>query len=174
MNPLLGQGFMILTLIISVPAEVLFLNWLRTLWQGSIRLDSPMLFALGMVFVFGMGGLTGLYLGATAPGIYLHDTIFVVCHFHPTTASASVLGSLAPSWIASPGGCAGRTSSRAGRCVRSWAATGSARPRSCPVPRRPGLGPWLRAADERAGGDHVDHSPPFWPLPQRRDRVDGD
>jgi cytochrome c oxidase subunit 1 len=95
MNPLLGQGFMLLTLIISVPAEVLFLNWLRTIWRGSIRTHSPMLFALGMLFVFGMGGLTGLYLGATAPDIYLHDTMFVVGHFHLTMAAASFLGSLA-------------------------------------------------------------------------------
>jgi len=63
MNPLLGQGFMLLTLIISVPAEVLFLNWMRTMWRGSLRLPTPMLFALGMLFVFGVGGLTGLYLG---------------------------------------------------------------------------------------------------------------
>ena len=95
MNPLLGQSFMLLTLIISVPAEVLFLNWLRTIWRGSIRTDPPMLFALGMVFVFGLGGLTGLYLGATVPDIYLHDTMFVVGHFHLTMAAASFLGSLA-------------------------------------------------------------------------------
>ena len=95
MNPLLGQGFMLLTLIISVPAEVLFLNWLRTIWRGSIRTRPPMLFALGMVFVFGLGGLTGLYLGATVPDIYLHDTMFVVGHFHLTMAAASFMGSLA-------------------------------------------------------------------------------
>jgi cytochrome c oxidase subunit 1 len=95
MNPLLGHGFMLLTLIISVPAEVLFLNWLRTMWQGSIRLTVPMLFALSMVFVFGLGGLTGLYLGAVAPDIYLHDTMFVVGHFHLTMAAASLLASFA-------------------------------------------------------------------------------
>ena len=94
-TPLLGQGFMLFTLIISVPAEVLFLNWLRTIYQGSIRLTSPMLFSLGMLFVFGMGGLTGLYLGATSTDIYLHDTMFVVGHFHLTMAAASFLGSLA-------------------------------------------------------------------------------
>jgi len=95
MNPMLGQSFMLLTLIISVPAEILFLNWLRTIWNGSIRTEPPMLFALGMVFVFGMGGLTGLYLGATATDIYLHDTMFVVGHFHLTMAAASFFGSLA-------------------------------------------------------------------------------
>jgi cytochrome c oxidase subunit I len=94
-NPLLGQGFMVLTLIISIPAELLFLNWLRTIWRGSIRLTTPMLFALGMVFVFGLGGLTGLYLGAVAPDFYLHDTMFVVGHFHFTMAAASVMASFA-------------------------------------------------------------------------------
>jgi cytochrome c oxidase subunit I len=74
---------------------VLFLNWLRTLHQGSIRLTVPMLFALAMVFVFGVGGLTGLYLGAAAPDIYLHDTMFVVGHFHFTMAAATFFASLA-------------------------------------------------------------------------------
>jgi cytochrome c oxidase subunit I len=95
MNPLLGEGFTTLTLIISVPAEILFLNWLRTIYKGSIRLTVPMLFALSMTFVFGLGGLTGLYLGANAPDIYLHDTMFVVGHFHFTMAAASFLASLA-------------------------------------------------------------------------------
>ncbi len=91
MNPLLGQGFMLLTLLISVPAELLFLNWLHTLWKGSIRLTTPMLFALGSIFVFGLGGLTGIYLGTISTDIYLHDTYFVVGHFHFTMASASFL-----------------------------------------------------------------------------------
>jgi cytochrome c oxidase subunit I len=93
MSPLLGKGFMTLTLIISVPAEILFLNWLHTLWKGSSRFDSPMLFALGTVFVFGLGGLTGLYLGTIATDIYLHDTMWVVGHFHLTMAAAAFLGS---------------------------------------------------------------------------------
>src|SRR5207247_1646128 len=61
MNPLLGKSFMFLTLVISVPAIILFLNWLKTIWKGSVRPTVPMLFALGMIFVFGLGGLTGLY-----------------------------------------------------------------------------------------------------------------
>jgi len=95
MNPLLGKGFMTLTLIISVPAEILFLNWLHTLWHGSNRFPSPMLFALGTVFVFGLGGLTGLYLGTIATDLYLHDTMWVVGHFHLTMAAAAFLGSFA-------------------------------------------------------------------------------
>jgi cytochrome c oxidase subunit 1 len=95
MNPLLGQSFMTLTLIISVPAELLFLNWLHTIWKGSIRLTVPMLFALGTVFVFGLGGLTGLFLGTISTDLYLHDTMFVVGHFHLTMAAAAFLGSFA-------------------------------------------------------------------------------
>jgi cytochrome c oxidase subunit I len=95
MSPLLGQGFMLLTLIISVPAEILFLNWLHTLWKGSIRLTTPMLFALGTIFVFGLGGLTGIFLGTITTDLYLHDTMFVVGHFHFTMAAASFLASFA-------------------------------------------------------------------------------
>jgi cytochrome c oxidase subunit 1 len=93
MNPMLGQSFMLLTLFISVPAEILFLNWLHTIWKGSIRLTSPMLFALGMVFVFGLGGLTGIFLGTISTDLYLHDTMFVVGHFHFTMAAASFIAS---------------------------------------------------------------------------------
>jgi cytochrome c oxidase subunit I len=93
MAPLLGLGFEILTLSISVPAVFLFVNWLNTIWRGSIRLHPPMLFALGMVFVFGAGGLTGLLLGTISTDIYLHDTMYVVGHFHLTMAAASFLGS---------------------------------------------------------------------------------
>jgi cytochrome c oxidase subunit 1 len=95
MSPLLGQSFMLLTLAISVPAMVLFVNWLMTIWKGSTHLTVPMLFALGMVFVFGAGGLTGLYLADISLDLYLHDTMFVVGHFHLTMAAASFLGNFA-------------------------------------------------------------------------------
>jgi cytochrome c oxidase subunit 1 len=95
MSPLLGQGFMVLTMIISVPACVLFVNWLGTIWKGSLRLTPPMLFSLGVVFVFGLGGLTGLYLADIPMDLYLHDTYFVVGHFHLTMAAAVFLGSFA-------------------------------------------------------------------------------
>ncbi len=95
MAPMLGLGFEILTLAISVPAVILFANWLNTIWRGSLRLHTPMLFALGMVFVFGAGGLTGLLLGTISTDIYLHDTMYVVGHFHLTMAAASFLASFA-------------------------------------------------------------------------------
>ncbi len=95
MTPMLSESFMTLTMIISIPAEIFFLNWLHTLWHGSIRLTSPMLFAMGVVFVFGLGGLTGLYLAAIGTDLYLHDTYFVVGHFHLTMAAAVLFGSFA-------------------------------------------------------------------------------
>ncbi len=92
LSPLLGQSFMVLTMIISVPAEIFFLNWLHTIWKGRIRMATPMLFSLGVVFVFGLGGLTGLYLASISTDLYLHDTYFVVGHFHLTMAAAAFLG----------------------------------------------------------------------------------
>jgi cytochrome c oxidase subunit 1 len=95
MSPLLGQGFMVLTMIISVPASMLFINWLGTIFRGSLQFTAPMLFSLGVVFVFGLGGLTGLYLADIPIDLYLHDTYFVVGHFHLTMAAAVFLGSFA-------------------------------------------------------------------------------
>ncbi|MBT5094653.1 MAG: cytochrome-c oxidase, partial [Halobacteriovoraceae bacterium] len=92
MSPLLTQTFMTLTMTISIPSSILFANWLGTLWKGSIRMNSPMLFALGVVFVFGLGGLTGLYLGTVTTDLFLHDTYFVVGHFHYTMAASVLLG----------------------------------------------------------------------------------
>jgi cytochrome c oxidase subunit 1 len=95
LSPLLGRGFMVLTLIISAPAMMLFLNWMHTLWKGAIRLTVPMLFTLGVLFVFGVGGLTGLFLADIPQDVYLHDTYFVVGHFHLIMAAAVFLGSFA-------------------------------------------------------------------------------
>lgn len=92
MSPLLTQTFMTLTMTISIPSAILFANWLGTLWRGSIQFTSPMLFCLGVVFVFGLGGLTGLYLGTATTDFYLHDTYFVVGHFHYTMAASVLLG----------------------------------------------------------------------------------
>jgi cytochrome c oxidase subunit 1 len=95
MSPLLTQTFMTLTMTISIPSAIFFTNWLGTIWRGSIRFASPMLFSLGVVFVFGLGGLTGLYLGTVTTDLYLHDTYFVVGHFHYTMAASVLLGGFA-------------------------------------------------------------------------------
>jgi len=99
MSPLLTQSFMTLTMLISMPSAVFFANWLGTLWKGSIRFTSPMLFSLGVVFVFGLGGLTGLYLASTSIDLYLHDTYFVVGHFHYTMAASVLLGGFAGTYF---------------------------------------------------------------------------
>ncbi len=95
MNPLVGKAFMFLTITISVPTSVFFLNWLATLWRGAIRLAVPMLFTLGVVFVFTIGGLTGLFHALQAFDVYIHDTYFVVGHFHFTLAASVLLGTFA-------------------------------------------------------------------------------
>ena len=95
LSPLLTQTFMTLTMTISIPSAIFFTNWLGTIWKGSIRFHSPMLFSLGVVFVFGLGGLTGLYLGTITTDLYLHDTYFVVGHFHYTMAASVLLGGFA-------------------------------------------------------------------------------
>ena len=99
MSPLLTQSFMTLTMTISIPSAIFFANWLGTIWKGSIRFDSPMLFSLGVVFVFGLGGLTGLHLGTTTTDLYLHDTYFVVGHFHYTMAASGLLGGFAGTYF---------------------------------------------------------------------------
>ncbi len=99
MSPLLTQTFMLLTMTISIPSAVFFANWLGTLWKGSIRFHTPMLFSLGVVFVFGLGGLTGLYLATVTTDLYLHDTYFVVGHFHYTMAASVLLGGFAATYF---------------------------------------------------------------------------
>jgi cytochrome c oxidase subunit 1 len=95
MSPMLGESFMLLTMIISVPAVLLFFNWLGTIWRGAMRTATPMLFALGLVFTFGLGGLTGLFLADIVADMYLHDTYFVVGHFHLIMAAAVLLAAFA-------------------------------------------------------------------------------
>jgi cytochrome c oxidase subunit I len=99
MSPLLGESFMLLTMIISVPTALIVLSWLGTLWRGAIRMATPMLFSLGLVFTFGIGGLTGLYLADITADMYLHDTYFVVGHFHLIMASALLMSLFAATYF---------------------------------------------------------------------------
>lgn len=99
LSPLLTSAFTTLTLLISIPSGIFFLNWLGTIWKGSIRLHTPMWFSLGTVFTFGLGGLTGLHLGAVGTNVLLHNTYFVVGHFHLTMAASSLLGAFAATYF---------------------------------------------------------------------------
>lgn len=95
MNPFLGSVFMFLTLIIAVPSAVKAFNYITTLWKGNIIFTPAMLFSIGLVSLFISGGLTGIVLGNSALDINLHDTYFVVAHFHLVMGAASFFGLMA-------------------------------------------------------------------------------
>jgi cytochrome c oxidase subunit I len=77
-----GMVFSILSFLVAIPSAIKVFNWTATLYKGDIHLDTPMLYALGFVGLFTVGGLTGLFLAALAVDVPLHDTYFVVAHFH--------------------------------------------------------------------------------------------
>jgi len=91
MNPYFGFFFATTTLIIAVPTAIKVYNWVLTLWRGNIRLNVPMLFAIGFVFTFINGGLTGIFLGNVIVDVPLSDTYFVVAHFHMVMAVSPIL-----------------------------------------------------------------------------------
>lgn len=95
MNPFLGSVFTFTTLLIAIPSAVKVFNWLATLWRANIRFTPAMLFAIGTVSAFITGGLTGLILGDSALDINVHDTYFVVGHFHIVMGLSAIYGMFA-------------------------------------------------------------------------------
>ena len=95
MNPFLGSVFVFTTLLIAIPSAVKAFNYITTLWKGNIQYTPAMLFAIGLVSTFISGGLTGIILADSALDIQVHDTMFVVAHFHIVMGVSAILGMLA-------------------------------------------------------------------------------
>jgi len=95
MNPFLGSVFVFTTLLIAIPSAVKVFNYITTLWKGNIVYTPAMLFSIALVSFFITGGLTGLILGDSALDINVHDTYFVVAHFHIVMGSAAIFGMFA-------------------------------------------------------------------------------
>jgi cytochrome c oxidase subunit 1 len=95
MNPFLGSVFVFTTLLVAIPSAVKVFNYIATLWKANIVLSPAMLFAIGLVSFFITGGLTGIILGDSALDINLHDTYFVVAHFHIVMGSSAIFGMFA-------------------------------------------------------------------------------
>ena len=89
-----GLVFSVLSFAVAIPSAIKVFNWTATLYKGSVSYDAPMLYALGFIGLFTMGGLTGLFLASLATDVHLHDTYFVVGHFHYIMVGGAVMGYL--------------------------------------------------------------------------------
>jgi len=94
-SALMNAVFSAITFSVAIPSAVKVFNWLATLYKGSIALNTPMLYSLSYLFIFAIGGLTGLFLGTLSTDVHLHDTYFVVAHFHYVMMGSALLAFIA-------------------------------------------------------------------------------
>ncbi len=90
-SDLASMIFSFLTFLVAIPSGIKVFNWLATLYKGSISFETPMLYGLSFLFLFTIGGLTGMFLGALATDVHLHDTYFIVAHFHYVMFGGTVM-----------------------------------------------------------------------------------
>ena len=91
-SPLMNVIFSLITFSVAIPSAVKVFNWLATMYKGAISWNTSMLYGMGFIFLFTIGGLTGLYLGTLSTDVHLHDTYFVVAHFHYVMMGSALIG----------------------------------------------------------------------------------